>query len=507
MVGVPGRSKGCHVCRKRKIACGLEKPQCAQCIKSKRICTGYQRDRIFINHSAGEREAAAPAVAVVMAPGPAVKATGGCITVGQMNHMQHSLSLASNREVYRPMFQEVSPFAQHRQQLIGAFLSYHVPEKKREAIEEKSWFTLLSQLPSPILALDSSMLAICTARLGRIHNDQALVQTSLRLYTEGLRELQKALYDPVLMYNDETLGACMGLATYEIMECPAGTKYAYASHRSGCAKLIQLRGVGAHTSGLGHQMFVSFRLQTIMDALEYHQPTYLSDKTWLTLPWKHNPKTRFDELLDIVSEAPAIFRRADDFESLDPQQKLNAACAVIEDCWKVDGTLQKFLKELETASLGPLYWPEPSKKSAIQDAEEFTSFPAAYRFPDVQTGKTMVLYWAVLTMLWTGMTRLYYLVMALRQAGVSTPDSYELPPLEHRAEFITQVRNLLQSVEYMMQDKTLGLGPQSIVAPLSITVETIRDFPQYAREVTWAEEVLDEIRGRGLQILGCLNRS
>jgi hypothetical protein len=37
-------------------------------------------------------------------------------------------------------------------------------------------------------------------------------------------------------------------------------------------------------------------------------------------------------------------------------------------------------------------------------------------------------------------------------------------------------------------------------------VETIKDLPQCAREVAWADEVLDEIRGRGLQILGTRDR-
>lgn len=119
----------------------------------------------------------------------------------------------------------------------------------------------------------------------------------------------------------------------------------------------------------------------------------------------------------------------------------------------------------------------------------------------------MVLYWAALTMLWTGMMRLYLLVEALKQAGGSTPEIDELLPLGESAEFITPARNVLRSVEYMLQDKMLGLGPQSLVAPLSIVVDTIKDLPQCSREVAWADGVLDELKGRGLQILGIKDRS
>jgi hypothetical protein len=506
MVGVPGRSKGCATCRKRKIGCGLEKPQCAQCIKSKRICGGYERGRIFINHSACKGAEVSLAPVAVDAPVSVVKTSIAGNTDNETSLIKDKLTLASKADVCSSILQDLCPLASYRQQLVGYFLAYHIPEKKRGTTEMKSWFALLSQLPFPIVALDRSLLALCTARVGRIHNDDALIQRSRDLYTRGLGELQKALYDPELMYNDQTLGACMALALYEVLECPGGTKYAYASHRSGCAKLIQLRGAGAHASGLGHQMFVFFRLQTILSALEYHQPTYLSGESWRKLPWKYNPKTRFDELLDIVSEAPAIYRQADDFQTLEPQQMLIAACAVIQECWKVNDAMQKFYEEIETASPGPLYWEEPSKRSLVQDVEEVTPFPIAYQFPDLETARTMVLYWAALTMLWTGTMRLYLLVEALRQVGISTPEVDHLPLLGPAADFITQARNVLHSVEYMLQDKPLGLGPQSIVAPLSIVVETIKDLPQCAREVAWADEVLDEIRGRGLQILGTRDR-
>jgi hypothetical protein len=508
MVGVPGRSKGCATCRKRKIGCGLQMPQCAQCIKSKRICGGYQRDRTFINHSACEGWEISPTKIVVNAPVTATLTSKAFVT----NHVTSpiedtTVTLASKRDLCSLILQDPCPLALYRQQLIGVFLTYHLVEKKRGSIETKSWFALLSQLPFPIIALDRSLLAICTARLGHIHNDEALVQKSLAMYTVGLGELQKALYDPELMYSDQTLGSCMALALYEVMECPAGTKHAYASHRSGCARLIQLRGVGAHVSGLGHHMFVFFRLQTIMSALEYHQPTYLSEEIWRTLPWRYNPKTRFDKLLDIVSKAPAIYRQADDFEILGPQEKLIGACAVIKDCWKVNNTMQRFYEESDAASSRSLYWEEPSTQSLVRNIEDLTIFPTVYHFPDIEVGKAMVFYWAALTMLWTGMMRLYLLVGALKQAGFSAPEVDELPPLGECTDFITPARNVLRSVEYMLQDKLLGLGPQSVVAPLSIVVETIKDLPQYAREVAWADEVLDEIKGRGLQILGTRDRA
>ncbi|KAI2462898.1 hypothetical protein F4781DRAFT_418451 [Annulohypoxylon bovei var. microspora] len=44
MVGVPGRSKGCNTCIRRRVKCSEEKPHCQRCIKSGFRCLGYVRD-------------------------------------------------------------------------------------------------------------------------------------------------------------------------------------------------------------------------------------------------------------------------------------------------------------------------------------------------------------------------------------------------------------------------------------------------------------------------------
>ena len=45
MVGIPGQSKGCVTCRKRKIRCDEGKPTCLTCFRSRRTCEGYHRSK------------------------------------------------------------------------------------------------------------------------------------------------------------------------------------------------------------------------------------------------------------------------------------------------------------------------------------------------------------------------------------------------------------------------------------------------------------------------------
>jgi hypothetical protein len=162
----------------------------------------------------------------------------------------------------------LSPRFAYRQQLLNEFLIRCTPIadqaiQQQGAREEKGWLVLVLESTTCTKALEASILAVSIANLGRQHNDTGLVRESLKFYGQGLWELQKALWDPKLMYRDETLAACMMLFTYELIECPEESRLGLLSHMNGCAKLIQSRGAEAHCSALGHQLFLAFRLDEV----------------------------------------------------------------------------------------------------------------------------------------------------------------------------------------------------------------------------------------------------
>ena len=153
--------------------------------------------------------------------------------------------------------------AQYRRQLLSTFLSSYVPENILGMIDGKPWYTLLPGIPNPTKALEVSSSAVCTAKLGRVHNDERLILESRALYVKALKHVQHALWDKSEMYKDETLAACMSLTMYELWECPGKSKEAYFSHYSGLSTLIRLRGPDAHTEGLAHYIFLTFRKQAV----------------------------------------------------------------------------------------------------------------------------------------------------------------------------------------------------------------------------------------------------
>ena len=135
-----------------------------------------------------------------------------------------------------------------RQQLLAAFLHSYIPEvflipHRPGTTAETPWLVQITETNILTKALDTSLLALCTAQLGRLHDDPVLIETSLRSYTQSLREVQKALWDPSLMYHDETLAACLLLSMYEVLECPAKSTRGWTSHFDGCTRLVQLRKI------------------------------------------------------------------------------------------------------------------------------------------------------------------------------------------------------------------------------------------------------------------------
>jgi hypothetical protein len=162
------------------------------------------------------------------------------------------------------------------QQLLSEFIHCYLPNSWLAAQssarkEQAPWIVLVTELPERTRALEASVLAMSAAKIGRLNDDPALLKASLGSYVQGLRELQKALWDPKLMYRDETLAACMALWMYEVLECPEGSVRGWISHFGGCERLVQLRGAEAHNSILGHQVFLGYRT-TAVSPFTYYPP-------------------------------------------------------------------------------------------------------------------------------------------------------------------------------------------------------------------------------------------
>jgi hypothetical protein len=150
-----------------------------------------------------------------------------------------------------------------RQRLLEVYLDSHLSKNTVGPMQQRIWLIQIPGLLHTTPALEVSMMALCLAKLGDLHHDEGLTYESLKLYRRALHELQLALWDPALMLDDQTLTACVALGMYEMSQCPNRSKNGYVSHTLGCRRLVQIRGPEAHMDGLGHAVFIHFRIQEV----------------------------------------------------------------------------------------------------------------------------------------------------------------------------------------------------------------------------------------------------
>lgn len=252
--------------------CDLQRPICSQCIKSEKVCLGYDREIRFVPVQARVKNDKLVLASSFEKPFP--EKSEGCETpdvapISPALSAQQGVHLTSGYRNSAALTQFRSfDAAENRQQLLNIFMSTcekgQVDSLRNRPIGERGpWLLLLPQLSLRAPALEASILAIAAAVLGRQRNDRDLISASLKFYTSALQKLQKSLWDPDMMYDDEILAACLCLGLYEVIECPGECQQAYYNHCKGCMKLIENRGASRHISGIAHELFLGLRAQGV----------------------------------------------------------------------------------------------------------------------------------------------------------------------------------------------------------------------------------------------------
>ncbi|CZR62600.1 uncharacterized protein PAC_12497 [Phialocephala subalpina] len=564
MVGVPGRSKACTTCKKRKIACSLERPVCKICLKSNRECGGYERERIFVL-DARTKEAVTPALPIKLVSLPSKP------IAQPPPDLQGTIPL---RNAYSSLWTIENPTTRaiYREQIISEFLYSFAP-----SCSAASWLSVLPSHPHFTSALEASSLAVCTAHLGHLHSSPALIQESLKFYVQALWELQKALWNEKQMYRDETLAACMLLIMYEVTECPDQTITAWQGHMKGCAKLFESRGPESYRGEFSHKLFSSFRQLEIQQALVERRGTFLDSDQWREIPWKDRPKPIWQELMDIESGlATGIAGVYQNPSSSTPYEFAILLLEVVKMTWDFDSRLSSFYERFEAQTDGGLYRTRFSEgfnhSIKISDEPGPPVFPVAYEFPDLATAHTCIIYWALTSILWCGMSKIYDILavmqMQVQAESQSTIASFDavmakpddtplstkvdespfseatfpaetsppvpiptpspassssssstsppkstpsplhislfttLPPLGHRRDISAPAKNICQSLEYCMSSPHGMTGTTAAVFPLKVAIESLSGSGEKCRrELEWAKEAFRVIGGKGVKIL------
>lgn len=177
----------------------MERPSCQRCIKAKLTCTGYERDRIFVNRTPSE---------------PSTTATS---VLSERRARQRSKE-ADLRNLYQKSSLNCCEFRKNAVELLRAT---YLPKQKAPSASSPSegsfaWAYRLADLVEPSEALDTALFAFCLAQLHVTGTDTITPCECLDQYDIALKHLRSDLDDPTRRFREETLAAILLLSTFEV---------------------------------------------------------------------------------------------------------------------------------------------------------------------------------------------------------------------------------------------------------------------------------------------------
>ncbi|KAH7135693.1 hypothetical protein B0J11DRAFT_167077 [Dendryphion nanum] len=336
MVGVPGRSKGCLTCRERRKRCDLQQPTCANCIRGRFVCGGYQREVIIVH-------------------------------VGIPGQGQSGRYRSRNPRPPRQSSQLVVPTtpsaADHRIKdlnrtalelgLFTAFWDLYYPKGTEKNVPTEvpirdtiRWgHSIQSMIPGSSLTR-SALLALTVSELGQSKQDENMVHRGMELYGTSLARLACELKTPSKITHTELAATCRLLALYEAggnSDSPQN----WLRHTEGLLKLIELQDPEIFSSPGNHEMFLEARYNALVIALTKRKANFISKPEWKTKPWNGRQKNTLDSIMDILVTMSEII---EDFDRalLDGTYNDNERNAIEEKCWNLKAQLRAWYQECVT---------------------------------------------------------------------------------------------------------------------------------------------------------------
>lgn len=228
------------MCRKRKIRCDQGRPICDQCRRTNRVCPGYrdQLELIFVDvtqstarKAGASTNSSSSSDTSSRVQGPSRKALTQRRVLTNSSKMGSTGSLADTSfdfdsdSEYQDFIRQVRPISVatnptmglSKQEAICFFLHSHNIPGTAIMTDSLTSFLTESGISLGQQAIQSSIYAVASAMLSRVHDVPSLRQASRREYGSTLRLVNAALADPVQSKTNQVLGSVVLLSLYEVI--------------------------------------------------------------------------------------------------------------------------------------------------------------------------------------------------------------------------------------------------------------------------------------------------
>ncbi|KAK5992105.1 hypothetical protein PT974_05503 [Cladobotryum mycophilum] len=337
MVGVPGRSKGCGNCRRKRKGCDRNLPSCHQCIGSGLVCGGYERDLVWVN---------------------ATSRTGARSNTAKTPpwHARYERRAEDCAQVV--LHQSLVQTARE-QKYLGLFWSAFLPNGRSFSplaldLSTGGWTGVLAELYESEPTLKHATIALSASVVGSQSNDAELRIKGLQAYHRAVREMGLALLHPRRSQSDGLLAAARFLELHEVLfgregdGCPDKDVElgSWRQHNDGQLAILQMRGPGDLRSPAAYQLYIDGRFNAIIVAVMRKKRCIFSDRAWKTTPWEGKEKSIKDRLLDIMVDIPGLIEDYGVIHAglsqlpVDTLKRLREQ--LLQRCWGVEAALAQW---------------------------------------------------------------------------------------------------------------------------------------------------------------------
>ncbi|KAL7942774.1 hypothetical protein V8C42DRAFT_330347 [Trichoderma barbatum] len=347
MVGVPGRSKGCVTCRRRKKGCDKNVPSCHQCMRSGLQCEGYGRDLVWVNTTPDGDDGKA------MPQPPQGKTSTGqqrpwsVIYTTKTNKSNNNNSAVALHDSLARSAREELFFGM----LISTALPYgHLLSAKASAISTNGWVAAVDEYYNREPAIRYAALAMSAGFMGvqdrnnKVTQHSQLTLQGLEAYNRAIHEMVRGLKDAKRSKNDGVLVAARILQSYELF---FGRAPDWRAHIEGQLSLFLARGPESFTSGQAHQLYVDGRVLVVMLSIGRRTKSPLHSPEWRTVPWRTVPKSVKDKLMDIMEDIPFMLVSYDNLRACqDPDRADELRQIAMLNCEHISTSLDIWEEEM-----------------------------------------------------------------------------------------------------------------------------------------------------------------
>ncbi|KUJ14815.1 uncharacterized protein LY89DRAFT_122668 [Mollisia scopiformis] len=279
-------SRGCQMCRTRRIKCDETKPTCNQCAKSRRQCPGYKDDfdLVFRNETQATERRARRAVnsKKVSAQITFANQQSSFSTIQDNSDDDSQALILPNTDITQFSPPETISIP-YEQQAPCFFVTNYVLTPRQASRGYFDFIEPMMEKESPDSHLSLAFGAVSMASLANRPNSRgrSLYPQAVSAYTKALKAVNLALQNPALQKTDQTLAAILLLGFFETIASERTSAMAWYSHIDGAVQLVKMRGKKQLRTKVGNSLFMCVRAQMVVSCMSGSKAPSQGVEWWL----------------------------------------------------------------------------------------------------------------------------------------------------------------------------------------------------------------------------------